>query len=330
MYQTPNIPSSAFLAEIRSTFLVTYRDTILQNPKLPRCMALGLPSDKRTEYYGYWESPPVPERWERGSSIPREAGQIVTFSVVNLAFGKGIDFHEHDEQDLKLGDMQAWTRGLARRYSTLPERIFFQIAKASTNPKLLPSIPTAPDGAAIFATTANGSARFGVTGGNLLTGSGCANAQNVRNDFYRMVEQFRAFQDTKGEPLHDESMLDSFTIVYNSSNDWVFREAFQQGRTVGAIGSPNAAAPTNIILESGLSITLWPTQRLTDDDWMVFADKVEPRPVFEQIRMPLRSIESDRANSDRAREELVKSFLTDMRAGYGVALPYAAGMVNNP
>lgn len=332
-WDIPNIPSDAFLSEIRAEFLTTYRDTVRRNAKLPLAMQLGVGSDKRTERYGYWESPPLPERWPRGRSIPRESGQAIAYQVTNLDWGKAIDWHENDLEDLKLGDIRTWARGLAQRFAVLPERVFFQLLLASTNAKLLPSIPTAPDGAALFATTAGGSARFGATGGNIYTGSGTpSSAQGVKEDFFGAVERMRTFQDTKGEPLHDDSLLEQgFLVIYNVDYEAVFREAFVQGRTleVGGAGASAGAAVSNVILDSGMKVTLWGTQRITDADWYVFATQVEPKPIFEQLRMPLRTIEETRDNSSRARNEKILSFLADMRAGYSYNLPYGAVKVNN-
>jgi hypothetical protein len=328
-WDIPTIPSDAFLAEIRAEFLGTYRDTVRRSAKLPLVMGLGVGSDKRKEYYGYWESPPVPERWARGKSIPRESGQAITYSVTNLDWGKAIDFHENDLDDLKLGDIRTWAQGLARRFAVLPERVFFQILMGTVDSKLLPTIPSAPDGAALFAATANGTARFGVTGGNIVNGLGVGTGAQVRDSFMAAGERMRQFLDTKGEPLHDEALLEqSMVVVYGVHNEQVMREAFVQGRTLQSDAN-GAAAVTNVILDSGMKVTLWGTQRVTDDDLFVFANEVNPKPIFEQVRAPLRTIDETRENSSRARNEKILGFLADMRAGFGMNLPYACVKINN-
>lgn len=323
---TPNLPADAFLAEINTTFMTTYQQVAKKNPRLQQLMQMGVPSNKRREYYGYFESPPLPERWDRGRPIPMESGRAITYDAVNLDWGKALGIHENDADDLKLGSARDWAQGLAKRYNTLPERIGFQILTGSVNQKLLASLPLAPDGAALFsATHGSGAARFGVTGGNIVGGSGVNNAGQIRDSFFDATERLRLFVDTKGEPLHDESLLDSgYLIIYNAEFDQLFREAFKQSITVDG-----NAGVSNIVLETGMGITLWPTQRLTGSDFIVHAAGAEPKPLYEQVRSPLRTIESDRGNSDETRNTKFSKFFTDMRMTVGVNLPYATIQVDN-
>lgn len=332
MPMTPHIPADAFLAEINTDFLITYQKIAKRNPRLQLLMQLGVASNKRREFYGYFESPPLPERWDRGKPIPTESGRAVTYEVVNLDWGKAIGVHENDVDDIKLGSLREWVQGLAKRYATLPERCGFQIIAGAADPRLLPSIPNAPDGASLFsATHGDGSARFGVTGGNIVSGAGISSAADVRGAFFDATERLRLFTDTKGEPLHDEALLDSgYLVIYNAEYEQVFREAFRQSVTPHVdAGGGGAAGVTNIVLDTGMQITLWPTQRLTGGSFIVHATDAEPKPLFEQVRAPLRTFESDRGNSDEARNTKMQKFFTDMRGTVGVNLPYGTILVDN-
>lgn len=331
------IASTDLLRDVRAEFMSTYKKVAGPSPKLQGCMRTGIPSTKLREYYGYHESPPNIERWDRGEDMPEDELLTRSFNVVNLDWAKAVGWHENDAEDLQLGDLRASARRLAQRCKVLPERIFFQILTAATDASLLKAIPNAPDGAALHATTAGGSNRFGVSSGNLLTGNGVATAAAIRSDFWAAMEQFRLFQDTEGEPLLDDGDVDAgVTVVYGAANGEGFAEAFKQGRTLeyqagtSTSSTGGAAAVTNTILESGQKITLWQTQRISDNDWFVFLNSpAVPRPIFEQIRQAPRVFMENRSNSRVARRSKREAILVDMRAGYGVALPYGSIKVNN-
>ena len=329
-WSTAVVTSSDLFRDIQATFLSTYKSLVGQNPKLASCMRLGVPSNKRTERYGYFESTPTIDRWDRGDALPESGFKTVAYSVENLNWAKSIGFHEDDLEDIQLGDLRDVARGLAQRAAALPEEVFFQCLTGSSSARLLKAIPTAPDGAALYATTAGGAARFGATGGNIITGTGVLAAYAVRADLWNALERFRQFQDTEGEPLLRDDILDGgVTVVYGAANEEVFREAFKQSLTMDSANNPGVS---NTILESGLKLTLWSTQRITDNDFFIFvngADAVGPRPLFEQVRQAPRTIDETRENSERARRYKILSTLVDMRSGFGVNLPYLTAKVNN-
>lgn len=322
------ITSDDLFRDINATFLSTYRDTVGRNPNLDKAMRLGISSSKRRERFGYMESPPVIERIDRGEAVSEDAFRAIAYSVENLTWGKAIGFHEEDVDDIQLGDLREVARRLAIRAAQLPEQVFFQILQGTADAKLLKTIPNAPDGAALYATTAGGNPRFGVTDGNLLTGTGVATSGAVRSDFWAAVEQMKQFQDTEGEPLLNDGDLDSggLCVVYGSHNEEVFREAFLQGRTVDRGGGVGVS---NTILESGMSLNLWSTQRIADDAWYVFAAGVQPKAVFETMRRAPRMIDETRENSERARRYRILATLLDMRAGYGVNAAYGTVALSN-
>ena len=143
----------------------------------------------------------------------------------------------------------------------------------------------------------------------------------------------RGFQDTESQPLWSDNVLDKgFTVIFGVHNWQVFAEAFQQGRTIaGPLTSAGNAAVTNIIMESGLKIDLWPTQRIpaSDDDFYVFSKGAPHKAVFQQLRQALRESYGNMDNSDSARETKIEHVQWDSREGYGVMLPYQTVKVNN-
>lgn len=329
------ITSEDLLRDIRSEFLLTYRKQVGRHRLLPTVMKLGVPSTKRRERYGYWESTPHLDRWDRNEDMPEDEILGRSYTVTNLDWSKAVGFHENDVEDVQLSGFRERARMLAGRARKLPQDIFFQIMTASTNARLLKAIPLAPDGAALYAALAAGVDRFGVTGGNIVAGSGTTGAQ-IRSDFWRSMERFRLFQDTEGEELLDDEVDEGVTVVFNANLEEQFHEAFAQERTVQVIQNVAAnenvatAAVTNTIRERGLRVQLWPTQKVTDNDWTItLASELVPRPTFEQVRQAPRTFEENRTNSSRARRTKRHAIMIDARFGFGVNLPYGSIKVNN-
>ncbi len=321
------VPTSDDLfRDTNAAFQKTYRDVVGRNTKLPSIMRLGVPSSRRKEFFGYMESPPTISRVDRGEAISEDAFKAISYSVENLTWGASIGYYEDDLEDLQVGDIRQVAAGLAKRAAALSEQVAFQILTGSSNASLLKAVPLAPDGAALYATTAGGSARFGVTNGNLLTGSDVSTGANIRQDFWAAISQASQFQDTEGEPLREEGIADGgVTVVFGAGNMEAFSQAFLQTRTL------NSAAVTNTVIEgySG-QVKLWPTARITDDDWFIFlGSEALPRPLFETVRQAPRLIDETRENSERARRYRILSSLLDMRAGYGINLPYSTIKINN-
>jgi len=322
-------PLDAFRAILNTALLDTYKKKMSSSPRLGDLMALGIGSEKRQEVYAYPKSIPTIDYWRRGTPIPREESGIVTFDVVNDDFGKAMDFHENDIEDLnKVLGYKAWITGLAERAAQLPERIAFQLLDSTTNSKLLPGIPLAPDGVGLFsATDGDGADRFGYSGGNIVVGGGYS-PDAIRSTFLdKVLPYYFGCQDTKGEPLNDQSQVESgLLVIANSAYAGAFGKAFQQGRTLeeGTIG---AAATSNYILDGGYKVTLWTTQRKAATSWVVQAVNAGPKPLLQQVRMGVRSIDEDRSNSDKSRNTKMNAFQVDLRHGYGIALPYTACQV---
>lgn len=331
----PVISSAMLTAGLRADFAETYKakyKSVLA--RLNRIMQLGVPSDKLTEIFGYFESAPHPKRWPRGENRKSKGFKSVQYSVTNYDWSAEVEWHENDRNDDQTKGLYTRAQEAGANFASLHEKIFFQIIKAAVDKNLLPAIPLAPDGAALFATTAGGVNRFGAANGNLISGGGVASAEAIRVDFFKAVQQFKLFQDTEGEPLFDESVLDAgMTVIFGAANEKLFREAFIQGRTLQtaeiAATAIAAAAVSNIILESGLKVGLLSTQRITDNDWFVFLEGLPVKPIFQLERQPLRSIARTMENSDQARETKIEAVMWDARYGYGINVPYSAIKINN-
>lgn len=322
-----NVAANEMLVRgLRTEFTETYSRVIKQaEPMLTKVMELGIPSNKLSEVYGYFESVPHWKRWQRGDDIPRAGFRARNFIVQNYDWAVSIDWHENDEQDDQSLSLVQRVREAATGVAILAERIFFQILTGATDPNLLPAVPNAPDGSALFATTANGSARFGASSGNLLTGTGVASTSAIQTDLFTAWSQFRKFQDTEGQPLWPAETLNrGVVILYGSANEQAFRQAFAQMFIQGS-----SAAPSNVILDTRMNIELWNSPRITDNDWFVFMANAPKKAIFQQVRQAPRDMMADMQNSDFTRATKIKSMQFDARYGFGVSLPLAAIKVNN-
>lgn len=311
---------------LRTEFVDTYARAIKDaEAQLSKVMELGIPSNKNAELYGYIESAPAWKIWPRGEDIPRNAMRSRSYQVVNYDWAITIDWHENDEEDDQSLSLTRRVREAATGGALLKERVFFQMITGATDANLLPVVPTCPDGAALFATTASSVNRFGASSGNLLTGNGVSSTAAIQQDFFSAWSQFKAFDDTQGQPLWpSETIGRGLTIIYGSANEQVFRQAFSQ--IFNSIGS---TAPSNVIMDSRLVPDLWSTQRITDGDWFVFLNGAPIKAVFEQVRRPPRDNMEDMLNSDLARRTKNKAMSWDARFGFGANLPIQAVKINN-
>ncbi len=319
--------TEALIRGARDAFVETYSNMIKgSDEKLKKCMTLGMPSDKISEVYPYFESAPIVKRWARGEPIPRDAFSSKSFLVPNYDWGIAVDWHENDEEDDQTKGLVKRAREAGQSLALLPERVFFQYLTAGADADLIPSVPNAPDGVALYsATNGGGGARFGIVGGNIISGGGVATTAAIQTDYYAAVQRFIRMLDTQGQPLWPAELVGrGVTIVYGAANGQVFEQAFQQN----FIQASNAAV-SNVVMDAGRKVTLWSTPRITDNDWYVFLDAAADKSIFQQVRRPVRDNLEDMLNSDQSRRTKNKAISWDARFGFGIALPYQTVKVNN-
>ena len=294
--------------------------------RLGRVMEMGIQSTLITELYGYFETAPYPRFRKYGDAVESKPFRARTYEVENFSWDISIQWKQEDRIFDQLRGLERMARQAGENFATLPERIFFQIIRGASDPLLLPVIPGAPDGASIYsATDGSGSARFGVTGGNIVTGSGVATPDAVRSDFFDGLERFSQFQDPEGQPALDAGVIDGPVMIFFNVANWkVFAEAFVQGFTL-----QGGAAVTNVVLDSGVSVTLVPTQRLTDNDWYMFLENADPKSIFEQVAKPLTEVVQVEENSDISRRTKEEAIFWNTLRGYGVNLPLGTVQINN-
>jgi len=293
--------------------------------RLAEVMELAIPSDRRTEWYGYYETAPYPKRWPDGETIASKNFQSRSFSVTNYRWGRRVEWSKDDRLDDLTKSLLDRARDAGGHWATLEERLYFQILMSTVDPDLLPAIPLSPDGVALFSATGpTGAARFGVTGGNIVATSGVASAAAIRTDLMTCLSRYRRFQDVEGQPLWDDPTIEKgLVVMFNPVNIEVFNGAFLQRVNAQAITTATSnAGVTNLIMDSGIPVKLWPTQRITDNTWFVALRGARKKSVFSQTREPLQEYFATSDNSDTTRDTRTEYIQWESRGSAGVAVPY--------
>ena len=338
MPSTPVIVQSDLFRDVRTEFRNAYIDTWKGvDDQLGSVMRLGGPSTKLTEYYGYTESPLHADRWDRGEGIPSGGFKTKAFNVTNYRYGRRITWDRMDRDDDLLQGILPTARATGSRFALVPERAFFEIETGTAS--LLPAIPNAPDGVALYSATDGDSAdRFGISGGNIITGDGVASTQAILTNFFEVLSRFLGMTDTEGQPLWGEDVIrNGVTVVYGTALLKAMGEAFAQIRQFQSVASatspysPAAAAVSNIVKDMSWKVSLYATPRKTDNDWSVWLNNPVTPAVFEQVRDPLeeKPFLSQDNNSDSVRDTELEGVQFRARLGYGVGPAYSAVKVNN-
>lgn len=330
-----NVLAANVLANgLRSEFTTTYEAirNRQSDSRLASVMNLSVPATNRQHEFAYFEAAPHAEHWPRGTTVPTDGFGSVQFTVKVVDWARRVKWHKHDRMDDQTQSLFTQARMAGESFGLLPERIFFDLILNTTS--TLPAVPLAPDGAAMFATTAGGAARFGASSGNLLTGTGVASATTIIADYYTAIEQFMAFQDGKGQPMFSADRIDAgVVLIHGSDLTQKFHEAFYQLRQGFVYGSNTAAAtPSNVVIDSSRNVELWGTSRLNGtNDFFLFLKDAPIQPTFildRQAPQEFTALEGDN-NSDSNRDTGQEYIQWEARMGGGIALPYAAIKVAN-
>lgn len=321
------LATEALARGLKQKFVNTYQIYAKgSEAKVGMCMDLSEPSDKAAELYAYFESAPHARRWPRGEDRGTENFRARSFEVVNYDWTDGVSWHDNDEQDDQTRSLPKQAQQAGMSFALLPERVLFQWLNAATDLDLLPALPNAPDGAALFsATDGSGANRFGVSGGNTRTGSGLTGAA-IRSDFFGLKSQAVLAKDTKNQPLLPAEMLEEWVIIYGAHNEESFLEAFRQQITTHIARDGGVS---NVVLLGNLVIHLWSTSRITTNNWFARPVKVPHMSLFRQVRQEVRDNLEDFTNSDHVRRTKEKSLFWDARFGFGLALPFDWWRVTN-
>jgi len=312
----------AIIAEFNRTYDARWKT----RPREVADLYLEVKSTRNKEVHGGFESIPKVQRWKRGQPRSRDSFNEFFVEIQNVSWDLWVGWHEEDAEDDQTNKLLQRARSGATRFSQLDERIAIQIMTATADSDLLASIPNAYDGNPLFFGGA-GNSRFGVSTGNIVTGSGVATPGAIRSDFISVVSTMRKFQDTESEPFYvpEDLVWSNFVIFFSPDNEEKFNDAF---RAEIIPANPLGSAPLDNVVARNAP-RLYPTQRLTGDDWYAFNMGVDLKPLVKQNRRGLRQLEQRMDNSDEGRDTKHLGVGWDSRTGYGVWEPRTAIKVDN-
>jgi hypothetical protein len=329
------IMAAAVLANgLRSDFLKTYTG-VRKNQSDGRVGMLmsNVGMTNRYQTFAYMEAAPHVELWRTGDPIPTDAMGSVSFTGEVWNYARRIPWMKWDRKDDQVGGLYEAARGTGESAGLLPERFLFDMLDAANNtPGTLPAMPLAPDGAALFATTAAGAARFGATDGNIVTGTGVASTSTVLANYYTALNRFALFQDGKGQPLIPaERIMAGAIVVYAQANSEIMETAFLQRRQGRVMGTDAGVSVSNIVQEANRNVELWASPRLTGNDWYVALKDSPTKPFAFLDREGIKEYQAleDDNNSDHVRSTGQEFIQFETRCGALVALPYGIVKVNN-
>lgn len=281
----------------------------------------------RTETFHYFTDAGGFRRWDRGRSRSYTDLYDVAWEVEVLRWEDAIEWDREDEEDLLVRTFRQQIGAIADKAILIDIESFFQIIQASTDPDRLLTIPNASDGLAIYSSSRTD---FGVNG-NIVSGGGVSTVAQIKTDFFKARARVNGLVDKHLDLYHRENVfLDGITIIFGDVNLERFAETFEAKLIQGS-----SAGIENILISETWAgpITLWPTPRITTNDWFVFAEGVPEKPVFALERRDLGSepeqIYKDENNSDYCADNDVRRMLFRKRVGYGVSLPQGTVMIDN-
>ena len=326
------IASNVLANGLRTEFADTY--TSIRNRqadgRLGAVMDLSIGATNRQHEFAYFEAAPHMEYWRRGDTVPSDAMGSVKFTAKVYEWARRVGWSKFDRKDDQTQSLMDAARMAGQSAALLPERFFFDLITETAG--TLPAIGTAPDGANFWATTAGGANRFGVSGGNLLSGGGVGSATAILGDYYAAIEQFMQFQDGKGQPLLSPEIIAQGVIcIHPASETQVFETAFMQKLQGLAIGVSGGASISNIVSDASRNVELWSSPRLSGQDWYIFLKNPPKKATFLLNREGVQefsSLEGDN-NSDHTRNTGLEYVQWETRQGAAIALPYGAIKINN-
>lgn len=328
--QTPGIRTN-----FSDAYGVAWKDVL---SKYGQIMELAVPSDGAYEIYHRFESAPHPKRWPRGTPRNGKGFKGKQYTVYNHDWQVGVRAHENDVMDDRTGRLVARAQDSGKNGARVPVRVFQQIEGSATNVDLLPSSPNCPDGATLFSATDGASAnRFGVSGGNIISGTGVASVAAIQNDIASAIVRAQAFTDTEGQPFYGDSVEEEgYTIVASYQNMFVFKKAIEQMRPLVVVqnvaGTENvaAAATSNALQDTGLKpaqLILSPYK--TGNDWSLWLHAAPVKAIFQQTRQAMQYTQINRHNNGWCFDNKMAGWDWDWREGYGTNDPIGAIMVDN-
>lgn len=266
-------------------------------------------------------APPV--FWPRGRPISSKAFKDMGLTIRVDAWGTKVEYHRDDAKDDQTGSLVTMAKNSGGLWFQRDDSNWFQVFNATTDSDGLPAALTAMDGAACFsATDGDSAARFGVTGGNIVTGQAFTSGAGIRAGYQAALSRMFQFQNTESQPLLDPGAK-NFLVFGAAADLAAYNEGFKQQMVLGAAPtSTSNGGVSNVIADAGYNVTLNITQRLGTGVMVVACTDVPVKPLVRAKRADPEENFETMENSDRARDTRKEAVQYHARTGYGVGLPF--------
>lgn len=280
----------------------------------------------RTATWVWKESLPFPAYWPYGKGRTKQNFKDRFIQLGKYNYELSIPWSRFDEEDDQLGDLRTHVQSAVKRYGMLPDVLASEYFNGAAS--LNPSILNAYDGVSLFSTVdGDGAARLGVTGGNIVTGSGLT-LQGTVHDFFVAMQRFLDMTDpTTGKPIFspdDVQLKNMFCLVPNEALE-VFKKAAES--EYFRVEAANITSEYNIVKGT---FEWEPNPYLTDpSDWYIILTHPYYKPFLYREPGNVETIIADMNNSDSARETGEYAIFTHVRTAIGPWFPYVILKINN-
>lgn len=272
------------------------------------------------------ESIPFPELWPLGTPRGFKTFKDRLLTYTHRNWNLALPYSRWDEEDeVHKGDLQTHLQGMAGRFRQLLDQqmVDYMLATAT----LGQSLDLAFDGAGLFsATDGDGNARFGATGGNLISKT-IANEADFIDALQSVEQRMLLFKDTESQPFFtpDECEMSKFVVCVGPALVKIARKV-QAAKYIAA--DPNIPAASENIAVQNFDLWVNPRFTATSTRMCVFLKHEYYKPFAHIQRTSGPEIQrADQSNWDRALEIGEFALMGHTREAVSIFGPHAAVLV---
>jgi len=285
-------------------------------------------TDTRVVSLGYYHSAPMPVLQRRGDPIREASFDSTSYEGRVRKFSVEVPWDTDDAADDQLGGLEPRARDTGKRFGLIDIKTIELYLRGAVDPAVLDVLDLSPDGVGMFsALDGAGDPRFGVTGGNIVTGSGVASQDDIETDIYAAMVRFASMLDTEGEQLHPDGVDGSgYTLLVPVALRRVFEKAFK----MDAVANDNDATTSNILIQNGVKYVIkFLSPDVTGNSWWIAANASTVKPLTILDRGAMRTVPFDETNDRQAWQTDVAGVAFKLRRGHVPNLPYGIIQVSN-
>ena len=316
-------------AGIQSALMETWRQDYPVYAEQQKVFLHYLPyTNIRSADYSFKNRIPFPLPYPYGDNRIHQSFKDVKITVKIFPYQMTIGWDERDAADDQMADLKTHVSQSAKRFLQLPDVLIGEYL-GGTAVYNYSGLLNASDGVGLYSTVdGDGAARFGVTGGNVITGQGVNTTAKIHNDIINCRRRFlQMTEPVVGQPLHDPDnvMYNRMCFVVPPQLDGVFNQLSDQDLIYS---DPTINTAQSNFLKSKIKYKV--NQRLADtNDWFVVLESGFWKPFAYRAPQTLRQLFATMQNSDISRETMQELVYADLRIGISPWCPWTTIQVSN-